>query len=145
MEKWNNGGYTSKNLPINQHSQIHYPNIPLFLHSNIQFTDEEVQSEVNKALERNFQMIKPDSDFIKFTIESEKEDARATVQYTIPTPAWKSTYRLRDTKEGKYELEGLALVDNNTDEDWNDFILSVVTGRPITFETDIGESLQIRN
>jgi hypothetical protein len=62
------------------------------------------------------------------------------VQYTVPAAAWKISYRLRELEEGKFTLQGLAIVDNNTDEDWNDFLVSVVTGEPISFSTDLAEA-----
>jgi hypothetical protein len=45
-------------------------------------------------------------------------------------------YALREEK-GKFSLEGAAIIDNNTDEDWINFRVSVVTGNPISFNTDI--------
>jgi hypothetical protein len=56
----------------------------------------------------------------------------------VPTPAWKFSYRARQTKDG-WVLHGYAVVDNNTDEDWKDFKLSVATGCPVTFSTDLAE------
>ena len=37
-------------------------------------------------------------------------------------------------------FKGLAIVDNNTEEDWDNVAISVVTGEPITFSTDLAES-----
>jgi len=37
-------------------------------------------------------------------------------------------------------IQGYAVVDNNTDEDWKNFRVCVVTGQPITFSTDLAES-----
>ena len=54
------------------------------------------------------------------------------ISYISPTPIWKSSYRL--ALEGASSiLEGWAIVDNTTDEDWNNVKLSVVSGRPISF------------
>lgn len=103
------------------------------------FVDETVQSEINKALQRNFQKVKPNSTFVNLTVLGGDKDSEALVQYTVPAAAWKISYRL--TKNGeKYNLKGLAIVDNNTEEDWKDVIVSVVTGEPITFSTDLAES-----
>lgn len=54
------------------------------------------------------------------------------VAYIAPTPIWKSSYRLA-LGTTNATLEGWAIVDNTTDEDWNDVKLSVVSGRPISF------------
>jgi hypothetical protein len=56
----------------------------------------------------------------------------------VPVAAWKSRYHLRINK-GKAELVGQAVVDNDTDDDWKDTIISVITGEPINFSTDLAE------
>ena len=61
------------------------------------------------------------------------------LQYTLPTAAWKISYRLRETDEGPFELQGFTVVDNNTEEDWKDCLISVVTGEPIT-SPDLADS-----
>ena len=53
--------------------------------------------------------------------------------YMIPTPVWKSSYRLIFDDAGKPTLEGWAIVDNTTGEDWTKVQLSLVSGRPISF------------
>ena len=52
--------------------------------------------------------------------------------YIAPTAIWKSSYRLT-LHNPSSTLEGWAIVDNTTDEDWNNVRLSVVSGRPISF------------
>ncbi len=54
------------------------------------------------------------------------------ISYISPTAIWKSSYRLTLQDPGS-TLEGWAIVDNTTDEDWNGVRLSVVSGRPISF------------
>ena len=54
-------------------------------------------------------------------------------QYTIPEPVWKSSYRLIFAATGQPTLEGWAIVDNTTNEDWTNIRLSLVSGRPISF------------
>jgi len=105
--------------------------------TSIEFSDETVRTEIQKALKANFQQIKPDSTLVDLTISAE-EDTEATVQYTIPVAAWKMRYAIREN-DGKFTLNGAAIIDNNTDEDWNNFRISVVTGNPISFNTDIAE------
>lgn len=106
---------------------------------HICFADETVQSEIDKALQRNFQKVKPNSTFVNLTVVGGEKDSEAYIQYTVPAAAWKISYRLN--KNGnKFNLKGLAIVDNNTEEDWKDVIVSVVTGEPITFSTDLAQS-----
>jgi hypothetical protein len=66
-------------------------------------------------------------------IEASNKDARhLRASYIIPTAIWKSSYRLT-LAEPRSTLEGWAIVDNTTDEDWTKVQLSVVSGRPISF------------
>ena len=107
---------------------------------NLAFLDEDVQSEIDKALQRNFQRIKPNSTFVELSVSTTCDETDAIVQYTIPAAAWKISYRLRMTDDCPAEFQGFAIVDNNTEEDWNDFTVCVVTGEPITFSTDLADS-----
>jgi hypothetical protein len=56
--------------------------------------------------------------------------------YMTPSPVWKSSYRLLFT-QGEPTLEGWAIVDNTSGDDWNNVRLSVVSGRPISFITQL--------
>lgn len=120
-----------------------FTKMPLRELQRLQFTDEAVRREIDKALKRNFQEIKPQSTFITLTVTAEEHDAEALLQYTLPAAAWKISYRLRregPAESSRFEFQGFAIVDNNTDEDWTDFWVAVVTGEPITFSTDLAES-----
>ena len=67
-------------------------------------------------------------------IDSTDAKAREVVAaYTIPSAVWKSSYRLVFEASGPPSLEGWAIVDNTTGEDWNNITLSLVSGRPISF------------
>ena len=108
---------------------------------NLHFTDESIRSEVSKALDRRLREIKPNSTFIELDLSTpSRKTAEAIIQYTIPAAAWKISYRLLLQSDSKIELQGHAIVDNNTDEDWKDFMIAVVMGQPITFSTDVAES-----
>ncbi|MFN7998928.1 MAG: hypothetical protein U0Q18_35215 [Bryobacteraceae bacterium] len=63
--------------------------------------------------------------------DSKAREVRAS--YMIPTPVWKSSYRLIFPDSGQPTLEGWAIVDNTTGEDWTNVVLSLVSGRPISF------------
>ena len=107
---------------------------------SFKFLDNDVQAEIDKALQRNYQRIKPNSTFVEMVLSANEDSSQAVVQYTIPAAAWKISYRLRLVEGRATELQGFAIVDNNTDEDWIDFKVCVVTGEPITFSTDLAES-----
>ena len=57
--------------------------------------------------------------------------------YMTPSPVWKSSYRLLFPTQGEPTLEGWAIVDNTSGDDWNNVKLSVVSGRPMSFVTQL--------
>jgi hypothetical protein len=59
--------------------------------------------------------------------------------YMTPSSVWKSSYRLIFGAQGDPTLEGWAIVDNTSGDDWNNVKLSVVSGRPISFITQLYE------
>lgn len=74
------------------------------------------------------------------TIDATGSGARQlTARYMAPAPVWKSTYRLVFGAAGEPVLEGWAIVDNTSGEDWNNVRLSVVSGKPVSFITKLYE------
>jgi hypothetical protein len=67
-------------------------------------------------------------------IDSTDSGAREVqASYMIPSPVWKSSYRLLLGETGNPVLEGWAIVDNTTGDDWTNVRLALVSGRPISF------------
>ncbi|HWR51178.1 MAG TPA: DUF4139 domain-containing protein [Bryobacteraceae bacterium] len=65
---------------------------------------------------------------------------RVSAYYVVPTPTWKSSYRLSlKPQAGEPVLEGWAIVDNTTGEDWQKVTLAVVSGKPVSFITNLYE------
>ena len=105
---------------------------------NLEFTEESVQAEIEKALKVSYQKIKPGSTMVGLHLEPKDEATKCRLQYAIPVSSWKMRYSIRQ-EDGNFTLEGSAIIDNNTDEDWRDFQVSVVTGDPISFRTDLAD------
>src|SRR5260370_34143277 len=53
--------------------------------------------------------------------------------YMTPAAVWKSSYRLIFGAAGEPTLEGGAIIDNTTGEDWSSVRLAVVSGKPGSF------------
>lgn len=66
---------------------------------------------------------------------------RARAAYLMATPVWKTTYRLVLDEQAPPYLQGWAIVENTTEQDWQDVRLSLVAGRPISFTMDLYEPL----
>jgi hypothetical protein len=65
------------------------------------------------------------------------------IGYVVENPIWKTSYRLVLNKEGKPYLQGWAVVENPSDEDWKDVRMSLVSGRPISFQMDLYQPLYV--
>ena len=64
---------------------------------------------------------------------------RVRVSYVVSAPMWKPTYRvvLPESGKGKALLQGWAVVDNTSGEDWNEVVMGLTSGEPIAFRYDL--------
>src|SRR5271157_4527202 len=100
--------------------------------SGIRFTDPKLQANFKDYLAAVAASRSKD----KRSVYIDSTDARQreiVASYTIPAAVWKSSYRLMLGDKGQPTLEGWAIVDNTTGEDWTKVQLSLVSGRPISF------------
>ena len=100
--------------------------------SGIRFTDPKLQANFKDYLAAVAAARSKD----KRSVYIDSTDARQrdiVASYTIPAAVWKSSYRLMLGDKGQPTLEGWAIVDNTTGEDWTKVQLSLVSGRPISF------------
>ncbi|MFG0326422.1 MAG: hypothetical protein ACF8SC_04025 [Phycisphaerales bacterium JB037] len=68
---------------------------------------------------------------------------QVVVGYVHEMPVWKTSYRLilPDDGGGSPLIQGWAIVENTTDEDWEDVELSLVAGQPVGFTMDLYQPL----
>lgn len=64
-----------------------------------------------------------------------------SIAYAVPAAAWKATYRIilptKEQKERQALLQAWALIDNVGDEDWNDVRVTLATGAPLSYASDL--------
>jgi hypothetical protein len=79
-------------------------------------------------------------------IDSKDSGSRQVrAEYIMPMPAWKSSYRLVFDETGTQPtLEGWAVVDNTTGEDWTNVRMSLISGKPISFISQLYDPKYIR-
>ncbi len=63
-------------------------------------------------------------------------DHDLSVSYAIPTPTWKATYRVALDGEDAL-LQAWAMVDNVTTDAWTEVALTLATGAPMSFASDL--------
>src|SRR5206468_135631 len=110
--------------------------IPLAEVRQIKFLNPTVEREVQRALE----VLAASHDTQKKSVSlhfqgSGKRDVR--VGYVVESPLWRTSYRLLVNKDGKPFIQGWALVQNPTGEDWKDVRMALVSGRPISFKMNL--------
>jgi len=77
---------------------------------------------------------------LTFTGEGRRE---VRVGYVVENPIWKTSYRLVLDKDGKPFLQGWAVVDNPTDDDWDKVGMALISGRPVSFQMDMYQPLYV--
>ncbi len=103
--------------------------------TNLSFDDAQLQDELTKALAALGQARDQDKKPVIINF-SGNGDRRVRVGYVVETPVWKTSYRLiLEDKTAK--LQGWAIVENQTESDWNNISLSLVSGRPMSFVMDL--------
>ncbi len=68
---------------------------------------------------------------------------KVQVGYVIEAPIWKTSYRLVLSEKEKPYLQGWAMVENPTDEDWAGVKMALISGRPISFKMDLYNPLYV--
>ncbi len=59
------------------------------------------------------------------------------ISYIHEVPIWRPAYRAWVDTKGKVQLQGWAIVDNVSGEDWKNVQLSLVVGSPLSFRYDL--------
>jgi hypothetical protein len=110
----------------------------------VRFLNPIMDNEVRKALETLTLSHDTQKKAVSLNFTGDgKRNVR--VGYVIENPIWKTSYRLvlGKEKEEKPFLQGWAVVENPTDEDWKDVRMALVSGRPISFQMDLYTPLYV--
>jgi hypothetical protein len=111
--------------------------------ARIKLTNEKLNAELQQALA----VLATGHDTDKKTVSlhflgNGKRSVR--VGYIQESPVWKTSYRLvLDEKKPPF-LQGWAIVENTTEQDWKDVDLTLISGRPISFAMDLYQPLFIQ-
>ncbi|AGH98147.1 hypothetical protein [Micavibrio aeruginosavorus] len=112
----------------------------------VQFTEKAVQDQINRALEAVYTNRVKDQRTLNVTLNGEgKRDV--ALAYLQAAPLWKSTYRLVLPNEGGEDqtalIQGWAVLENTTGQDWNDVAVTITSGSPVTYTQALYESYYI--
>ena len=101
---------------------------------SLQFEDKKIQSDIGRALDSIRENSTSDRRVLSVNLLG-KEPRDVTLSYVVPSPLWKTAYRMVVPETGKDKglLQGWAIVENMTAADWKNVDLSLVSGNPVTF------------
>jgi hypothetical protein len=108
----------------------------------VRFLNEELDRELRSALGLLAQSHSQDRKRVVLGF-SGKGKRRVQVGYLLETPVWKTSYRLVLGTGNSHYLQGWAIVENTTDQDWRGVKLSLVSGRPVSFVMDLYQPLYL--
>jgi len=79
-----------------------------------------------------------DGSYLTMTLETpERRHADVLLTYVTEAPAWKPSYRIVVGDKGKVMLEGWAIVDNVSGEDWKGVLVGVGASSAMSFRYDL--------
>ncbi|MBX3160931.1 MAG: hypothetical protein KF773_33530 [Deltaproteobacteria bacterium] len=73
-----------------------------------------------------------------------KDKADVVLTYVTEAPAWKPSYRVVVGETGKVMLEGWAIVDNTSGEDWKGVLVGVGSSSALSFRYDLWSVRQVQ-
>ncbi|MSQ95579.1 MAG: DUF4139 domain-containing protein [Gemmataceae bacterium] len=116
--------------------------IPMEQVVSVRFLNERLENEFQRALS----VLATSHDTQKKTVSvgfNGEGKRHVRVGYVVERPIWKTTYRLRIDNNNKISLQGWALVENTSDDDWNNIDMFLVSGKPISFRMNLYDPIYI--
>lgn len=136
-----NGGTVYARRMVNLVTPTGVRAIPIDALLSFRLVDETLNTELNRALaaleEDRTERLKT----VDIAYGGPDRAREVLVAYVNEAPVWKTSYRLvlPDDKAGagKVTLQGWAIVENATEEDWENVSLTLASGRPVSFTMDL--------
>lgn len=108
----------------------------------IKLASEKLDGELRQALA--VLALGHDNDKKSVTLEFLGQGKRPVrVGYVQESPIWKTSYRLVLSEKDAPLLQGWAIVENTSEEDWDAVSLTLISGRPISFVMNLYEPLYV--
>lgn len=144
-------GVEKKKQPVgeNREIEVEYLNvltddglqsIPFAQVQKVKLLNEQLNAELRQALDVLATGHDTQKKTVGLTFDGQGK-RKVSVAYIAQTPVWKTSYRLVLDGKAKPFLQGWAIVENTSDEDWENVQLSLISGRPISFVMDLYQPL----
>ena len=97
--------------------------------------DADLQADLRKALGAVAEARDTDTRTVRLRFDG-AGSRRVRIGYVVEAPVWKTSYRLL-LPDGDAQIQGWGIVENQTDADWENVDLTLVSGRPVSFVQDL--------
>jgi hypothetical protein len=98
--------------------------------ANITLADKALQQRLDAAI--SAVRTAADTNFRTLGIETTGHGKRTVrLSYVVAAPVWKAAYRIVPAKGGKYRVQGWAVLENGSGDDWNDVRLTLSSANPV--------------
>jgi len=96
----------------------------------IVFADKELQARIDAAI--STVRTAADASFRTLGIETTGKGQRTVrLSYVVAAPVWKAAYRIVPAEGGKSRVQGWAVLENGSGDDWNDVRLTLSSANPV--------------
>jgi hypothetical protein len=109
---------------------------------SIQFEEPALREQIQTTLAALANNRAKDSRTIEI-ISQGNSSRRVRVGYVSSVPIWKNAYRLtvpNSSAAGAAQVQGWAVIENMTGQDWTDVQLSLTSGKPVAFSQQLYKS-----
>lgn len=121
-----------------------YVTIKLEQIRQVKLLDAPLEQRVRQAMskvQRPFEALGNQLTSVRLHVNGEGQ-RRIRIGYLREQPLWKTCYRLMLDQQNQAQLQGWAIVENTSDEDWQQIQLQLVAGQPVSFRMDLHTTLQ---
>src|SRR5687767_8622506 len=109
---------------------------PLSLLQGISLNDERAATDVSFLLD----VSQTEQSRATVTIRLSEGNHDLHISFLAPSPTWRVSYQLVSDDSNQAHLIGWGIFDNGLDEDLENVSLTLISGRPISFEYDLYDS-----
>lgn len=113
--------------------------LDLFSIAEFTLADEALQRDLRRLLDLSIDSKYTNRKKLTLTVAG-KGERTLRIGYLIEMPVWKCSYRVifdEKKKDAPPLLQGWALAENTTEDDWNDVAISFVAGNPFSYVMDL--------
>ncbi len=115
-------------------------NFPLKDIKKLEILDSTLQKDIDTFL--NLLANKRKAGVVNLQVDAK---ANSWASWVMPISSWRLSYRVFfDIAKKELEMVGISIIDNTTSIDWEQVVLRIVTGKPVSFQYDLFTPLHIK-